>query len=183
MKIKVPLIPEEGEHHEFDQETPWLKALLAEHFSDFREPTAPASGEIDIQKTLQNVAISGRLTLSLHPACARCGKAFVTELEVPLERDLAPYFSGPREQLLTEEEEVELSAEDLEFSFYHGEEIDLGAMLAEEIFLALPMRFLCRESCRGLCPSCGVNLNESSCSCRAADISPFAVLKDLRVKS
>ena len=45
----------------------------------------------------------------------------------------------------------------------------------------LPMRFLCREDCRGLCPKCGVNLNTGSCSCREGedDVNPFSVLRSI----
>lgn len=184
MKINVPAIPEEGQSIAFDQSTPWFAALLTQRFSQLRRPASPAGGEVQLRKTLQNVAVSGEVELTLTPACARCGVEFQTKFQVPLLRNLAPYFSGPREDLLTAEEEVELSAEDLEFSFYHGEEFDLSDLVAEEIFLAMPMRFLCQESCRGLCPKCGVNLNRGPCSCPAdAETSPFAVLKGFKLKS
>ncbi|HEX5034969.1 MAG TPA: DUF177 domain-containing protein, partial [bacterium] len=143
-----------------------------------------AEGEIEIHKTMQNVSLAGGVRLRLKPTCARCGQAFEADLEVPIQRHLVPYFAGPREELLSEEEEVELNAEDLDFSFYHGEEIDLGEILGEEITLALPMRFLCREDCRGLCPRCGQNLNQGDCSCDQPDeFSPFSALKDLKLKS
>ncbi len=184
MKIRVTAIPEEGLLLELDQATKWFQALLRERFSEIHPGGAPASGRIELQKTLQNVALSGDLRIALHPSCASCGKAFDSQLEVPLLRNLAPYFSGPREGLLSEEEEIELSAEDLEFSFYHNDEIDLGEFVSEEITLALPIRFLCKEDCRGLCPRCGADRNEGSCACaEEVEGSPFAVLKGLKLKS
>ncbi|KAB2838434.1 DUF177 domain-containing protein, partial [bacterium] len=140
MKIRVPAIPDEGLSLDFNQETPWFRALLSERFSELRQAGAPASGHVDLNKTLQNVALSGDLRIALHLSCASCGKVFDSRLEVPLLRNLAPYFSGPREGLLSEEEEIELSAEDLEFSFYHNDELDLGEIVSEEITLALPIR-------------------------------------------
>ncbi|MFO1464588.1 MAG: DUF177 domain-containing protein [bacterium] len=184
MKIRVPSIPDEGLAVDFDQVTPWCAELLRSRLSSLYRPGQAVSGHVDLVKTLQNVSLSGEVRLTLHPACARCGAAFTHGVEVPLQRNLAPYFSGPRESLLSEEEEIELSAEDLEFSFYHDEEIDLTEIIGEEIDLALPMQFLCKEECKGLCPRCGINRNEASCSCQEeVEGSPFAVLKGLKLKS
>ena len=184
MKIRVPTIPEEGLSLDIDTSTDWFEGLLKARFSDLHRPGSPASGQIELQKTLQNVLLTGGVRLALQLSCASCGVDFETVLEVPLLRNLAPYFSGPREEMLTEEEEIELSAEDLEFSFYHNEQIDLAEIISEEIFLALPIRFVCKEDCHGLCPKCGLNLNEGACSCRReAEGSPFAVLKDIKLKS
>ncbi|MGB9809870.1 MAG: YceD family protein, partial [Caldanaerobacter sp.] len=40
------------------------------------------------------------------------------------------------------------------------------------VILSLPMKFLCKEDCKGLCPICGTNLNYGSCSCKREDIDP-----------
>jgi uncharacterized protein len=105
------------------------------------------------------------------------------QLDVPFLRNMAPFFPNP-EGGLNKEEEVELSADDLEFSFYHQEEIDLAEIVSEEIVLALPMRFLCQEFCQGLCPTCGVNLNSQTCQCRPQEpLSPFSVLQGFKKKS
>lgn len=58
--------------------------------------------------------------------------------------------------------------------------IDLVDVLREEIWLAWPQRVTCRPGCRGLCPHCGVNLNQASCACAdQRDDHPFAALKKL----
>ncbi len=56
------------------------------------------------------------------------------------------------------EEEIELSDEDMMTDFVTGEEVDLGEIIREQIFLALPMKSVCRPTCAGLCPKCGANL-------------------------
>ena len=61
-----------------------------------------------------------------------------------------------------------LSADDLALSYYEGDEIDLTPLVHEQTILALPTRPLCRETCRGLCPRCGANLNSGACGCPAA---------------
>ena len=69
-------------------------------------------------------------------------------------------------------------------AYYAGEIIDLVPLITEQIILQVPMKALCGETCRGLCPRCGVNLNLASCNCRNEDIDPrLAVLKNVKVKS
>jgi uncharacterized protein len=74
--------------------------------------------------------------------------------------------------------------EDANFSFYKGAEIDLGEILREHLALEIPIRYLCSESCKGLCPQCGQNLNSAACSCVPIKGDPrLAVLKEFLKKS
>ena len=60
---------------------------------------------------------------------------------------------------------------------------DLAGLLWEEFVLALPVRPLCKPDCKGLCPDCGKNLNEGSCSCVRDEGDPrLAALRGLKVK-
>ena len=72
----------------------------------------------------------------------------------------------------TGEEEVEVEDDDLTTAFYTNDEIDLGQLVLEQFYLAVPMKPLCRESCRGLCPECGTNLNTGTCSCVREWVDP-----------
>ena len=59
--------------------------------------------------------------------------------------------------------------------------LDVGEMARTLFVLNVPMRFLCREDCKGLCPTCGKDLNEGTCSCENREIDPrLAVLKNLK---
>ncbi|MDP2992344.1 MAG: DUF177 domain-containing protein, partial [Deltaproteobacteria bacterium] len=79
--------------------------------------------------------------------------------------------------------EIELSHEDMDVSFFDGETVDVAQIAAEQIFLQLPVKPLCHEECKGLCPHCGVNLNLISCDCRSeATSSPFETLRDITLK-
>lgn len=61
--------------------------------------------------------------------------------------------------------------------------IDLGVLLREQIYLALPARVLCRSDCRGLCQQCGTDLNDARCSClQDGDGGPFSVLRQVKGK-
>ena len=61
--------------------------------------------------------------------------------------------------------ERELEEDDLTTAFYEHDEIDLDHLLREQFHLALPMKPLCSDSCHGLCPICGTNLNRETCAC------------------
>lgn len=65
------------------------------------------------------------------------------------------------------ESSFELSAKEIchHYEEVSDKEIDLGPDLREDVLLALPSHFLCSGSCKGLCPSCGADLNEGACSC------------------
>ena len=78
------------------------------------------------------------------------------------------------------EKDQEVGDEDLETSYYRDDRIDLNELLREQFYLALPMKPLCREECRGLCAQCGTNLNTGSCDCAPAWEDPrLAALKGL----
>ena len=59
-------------------------------------------------------------------------------------------------------------------AFYEEEEIDLGHLIREQFYLAMPMKPLCRPDCQGLCPQCGVNRNTTECACECALGGPAA---------
>jgi uncharacterized protein len=95
-----------------------------------------------------------------------------------LDEDLDLFFMprGAQPDADEEEQEVELSDRDMVVAYYDHDRIDLGEMVREQMHLALPLRRLCREDCRGLCPSCGVNRNTGSCDCQ-----PTEALEDERL--
>ncbi len=109
--------------------------------------------------------VSGRILATLELECGRCLEPY--RLPLDLEIDLT-YLPHPGESTVATDEEVELTDEDLTTAFYRDEVLDLGHLLREQFYLALPMRPLCREACRGLCPRCGINLNTETCSCQTA---------------
>ena len=77
--------------------------------------------------------------------------------------------TGTAEPMLGEHE---LSSSDLKTLFLDGDELDTTPILMEQLQLNIPMKPLCREDCAGLCPQCGVDRNEVSCSCADSDVAP-----------
>jgi uncharacterized protein len=79
-----------------------------------------------------------------------------------------------------DEVEREIGEDDLGTAYYRDGVLDLGELVREQFQLALPMKPLCSDACRGLCPQCGVNHNRTECGCQTAWEDPrLAPLKSL----
>ena len=70
------------------------------------------------------------------------------------------------------EAERELEREELDVYFFEEPDVPVAPIVEERIQMAVPMKPLCREDCRGLCPTCGQDLNQGDCACRDQTIDP-----------
>jgi uncharacterized protein len=68
--------------------------------------------------------------------------------------------------------ERELGRDELDVYFYDEPQVPVVPIVEERIQMAVPMKPLCREDCRGLCVHCGADLNQGECGCRAETIDP-----------
>lgn len=138
----------------------------------------PVTADFVLEHTGSDLHISGSVNTTVRFQCARCTKEFVKDLSAGFDLSYLP-----QPEWTDEEGEVELHYEDMEVAFYDGIALDVDQMVLEQIELALPMRFVCREDCKGLCPQCGTDLNEGPCSCskETAD-ARLASLLDFRRK-
>jgi len=121
------------------------------------------------------VHVRGRLRAEVALSCGRCLEPFTLAVEQELDLFYLPHEAGEQE----EEDEVELSDRDVVVAYYEGDRLDLGDVIREQLFLAVPLARLCRQECKGLCPNCGTNRNQQDCTCPAAEpsLSPFASLR------
>jgi uncharacterized protein len=126
-----------------------------------REPLvsiAPARIEGEVDRTEGGYSLSARAAWAGELECSRC---------------LAPYpFAHDEEFLLILRrrapiagEEISLDREDLDTYFYDDPVVPVAPIIEERIQMAVPMKPLCREDCRGLCPRCGIDRNQSDCQC------------------
>jgi len=104
--------------------------------------------------------VSGFLQTGVKCVCSRCLKEFGG----PLERGFQLSYR-PHPKPAASDEEIELKYDEMEIGFYDGVRFDVDLMVLEQIELSLPMKLVCREDCRGLCPKCGADQNEASCGC------------------
>lgn len=127
------------------------------------------------KQTVKDIRLIGDYSTRVEIACARC-------LE-PVVRDLAQTFdllyrplgvdAGPHERAVHEG--------DTEIGYYEGEGVRLQDVLREQVLLAVPLKAVCRDECKGICPQCGCNLNQESCDCAEALPDPrWDALKDLK---
>ncbi len=167
-------IPEEGLNVQFFKDKTWAGQIFAE-----KENPGFSLDGIDVSATLkrirQTLYLEGRLLTEVEMDCSRCLDAARLPISAPFKYILTPVQAE-------RPEEQELSAEDLDFVYYQDDLIDLDPLITEQILLHIPMKVLCREDCRGLCPRCGINLNTNCCQCHEDRIdSRLTVLKKLKV--
>jgi len=106
--------------------------------------------------------------------------AIASDVQLLLVPSEADGEEGDQDASREEVEELDEEEEALRFECPDGK-ADLVQLVSEQIYLALPLKPLCREGCKGLCPHCGVNRNEESCDCKEAWIDPrLAPLQQLR---
>jgi len=132
---------------------------------------------IEISAASPGYRLRGRFSMSGSLRCARCLKSVGWSEEEDIAVRLVPEDAAP------DEEELELTTGDLEVRFYAGSELDLMDVAVEQTLLTMPMRVLCRESCAGVCPVCGADLNEEgACSCQREIDPRWAALADISGK-
>ncbi len=123
----------------------------------------------------QEVRVQGSLQATLAAECDRC----LAAVTLPIDYEFDLYYL-PVAAHADKAGETELLERDLDVSFYQNERIELDELVLEQLELSLPIRILCQEECKGLCPQCGTNLNVESCNC-AAPIDPrWQVLAELK---
>jgi uncharacterized protein len=122
--------------------------------------------------------VAGRATTRLEMACSRCLEPFQFPVDVSFDLRYVPQVEN------TGEGEREIVEEDLTTAYYRDGLLDVTEMLREQFQLALPMKPLCTDDCRGLCPQCGANLNRVTCDCDPRWEDPrLAALKGLLDRS
>jgi uncharacterized protein len=129
------------------------------------------------QQVIQDIRLKGKLATSLELPCARCLEPVVHEVNAAFDLLYRPQGSDAgRPELSVTEAEAEIS-------YYQGKGLLLEDALREQVLLALPLKAVCREDCKGLCPHCGKNLNEGPCSCaEPVDDPRWSALKEIRTK-
>jgi uncharacterized protein len=134
----------------------------------------PVELEFDLHKDKDRFRIEGRVRTVLELPCSRCLEPYRLPVDAAFDLRYLPVADR------SSEDEQEVAEEDVDISYYKDDQIDLSDLLREQFYLVLPMKPLCQEDCRGLCPQCGVNRNTGTCDCGPAWEDPrLAPLKGL----
>ena len=126
---------------------------------------------------IKDIRLSGQLATRLELPCARCLEPVVDDVKRSFDLLYRPQGSDAGR------EELSVTSAEAEVSYYRGDGLLLEDALREQVLLAVPLKAICREDCKGLCPHCGVNLNHEQCSCaEPAEDARWSALKDIRDK-
>lgn len=138
----------------------------------------PITGHLVFQNTGTHIVIRGSLNTALELECSRCLKPYAMGVDVPVEESFA--ISG---NLLwdsqAEPEEPELP-EDSKEPLFENNIFNLTELIRQSLAVSIPIRTVCSEDCKGICPLCGKDLGLGPCECKVvAPDSPFAALSSL----
>lgn len=129
------------------------------------------------RQVVQDIRLRGKLETDLEVSCARC----LEPVSLPVKRSFDLLYRPLG--IDAGHEELSVTDAEAEIGYYQGEGLLLEDTLREQVLLAVPLKALCREDCKGLCPHCGKNLNESACSCADEVEDPrWDALKEIRTK-
>jgi uncharacterized protein len=129
------------------------------------------------KQVVPDIRVRGDYAGDFEVPCARC----VEPVQYPLKGSFDLLYrpigvdAGAAERAI--------STSETEIGYYNGDGLVLEDVLREQVLLSLPAKALCRADCKGLCPSCGRNLNTETCSCEPVKADPrWSALSDLRSK-
>lgn len=125
--------------------------------------------DVEIQKFSDKYFIKVGIATMSHFTCDRCLVEYNQNLR------------GKFQLIYSKHAASQSSDDDYRFLGEKVVEIDLREDIRENLLLLIPMKRLCREDCSGLCPTCGANLNNETCPCKAKAIDPrWEKLKNLK---
>jgi DUF177 domain-containing protein len=140
----------------------------------------------EVHKTGKVVTAEGTIEGTFVRQCVRCLKEYDTFETVPFTVEYRRQEPGRTAGRAAEQDNADSHGEEVyepgyDVYDYSGDQVELAAMLREQVILATPMQPLCDADCLGLCPVCGQDRNERSCGCpEPLEESPFSALKQLR---
>jgi uncharacterized protein len=124
---------------------------------------------------VSDIRLVGQLTGRFEVSCARCLEPVPQQVNHSFDLLYRPLGIDRRK------EEVAISQAETEIGYYEDEGLELEDVLREQVLLAVPIKTVCRVDCKGLCPRCGQNLNEGSCTCQPGqEDQRWYALRDLK---
>jgi len=132
-------------------------------------PVAPATVDLTLLDSGSGIVATGSIRADLSVECSRCLVPFSLHVEAPVDG------------LFLDEAQAAAAGEDEEFERLRGHRADLRPLLDASLRIELPFAPVHDESCKGICPHCGCNLNEETCECEseAEPGGPFDALRGL----
>ena len=138
----------------------------------------PLRVQLNVAREYDHIRAHGRVATTVRLGCSRCLSEYDAEIDTPFTVFYLPATDGT-----SQDEEVELTEKDLVSMTYAGDEIDFAREISEQVLTEIPFKPLCKEDCKGLCPVCGADLNETECGCKDKSLGfKFGGLKNLKLE-
>lgn len=160
MLVERSQIPPEGLDLKLCEEPQW------EGVEGLWLSLAPVEVSLHLEREVQGILATGTFATTAVVPCSRCSEP----VSIPIADSFTVLYAEAREAF--DSDEIELSAAEMDVDVLQDDRLDVSELLRENVLLNLPLQPLCRADCRGLCPHCGINLNERSCQCRAEEGDP-----------
>ena len=168
----------------------WLKGLPVRDALGAPEDDPEAGhgvAELDLYADGEHAFAAGTFHGDLTVACSRCVNPVKLVIDERLRVTFVPHHELPEDDEAGDagdaEEGAEVTEEDLDVFPFDGERIDLEPLFREQFVLAVPFAPLGAESCKGLCPQCGIDRNTGTCTCEPPIDPRLAGLKGLKIPS
>jgi uncharacterized metal-binding protein YceD (DUF177 family) len=168
----------------------WLKGMPMRDALGAPDPDPQAGhglADLELYADGAHAFATGTFRGELTVACSRCINPVTLHVDEKLRVTFMPRHELPDEDgevVVDEDDEgAEIGEEDLDLFPFDGERIDLEPLLREQFVLAVPFAPLCSETCKGLCPQCGIDRNTASCTCQPPIDPRLAALKGLKIPS
>ncbi|MCP9493564.1 MAG: DUF177 domain-containing protein [Pyrinomonadaceae bacterium MAG19_C2-C3] len=146
-------------------------------FDDDDGLTLTSPAEVAGEASLKNgeLRLRGTVKAEAEVLCDRCLTGVPKSVHQMFDAVFVPASEDTRHP------SIELAADDLSKGIYESNVFDLSELAREQLLLSIDTRTLCREECKGLCPTCGVDLNRTACECKQDDVDPrWAALAQLK---
>jgi uncharacterized protein len=150
LKLDIGSLPEGHSRQDIREEASELDIVL-----EGGRPVSPVAVSIDIDKHGDEIFLAGRASVEIKLECARCLKEYDFVLGAPF-------------QLVVMVGEPPAAGEEKEGEVYvpsGSKYVDLTDEVRSELLVRVPLKPLCSKACKGLCPACGINLNDGPCAC------------------
>lgn len=171
--VSINDLPPDGKEFVLDDQDMWLEPLR-EFKMDCRI-SKPLHGKVFLQRADDGVLVRGQLHGEVVLPCNRCTEDTVAVIDSEFDE----YEEIPAENTHAKDGDHEGHV----VYQMHVPMLNLAEVAWEQFMLALPSRPLCREDCKGLCPSCGANLNWTECDCKKESLDPrMAPLAGLKIQ-
>ena len=159
MQLEVDKIPQRGRE---------FRHIYAPGELQLEDAQTRFIGDVEIigraARKSDGVSLQGNINAQVEVLCDRCLSPVAVHVDTPFEATYVPVEEA------NASESTALRPVDMSFSPLDGDAIDVDQLVCEQVLLALPIRMLCHPECKGLCASCGMDLNLDSCNCEKIEV-------------